>query len=878
MKFANSRKYTKILLTILIIFLMVASCALVFHTLLYKELTAHTDYQVYSYINNQILYFHKEMNTLHHYMDYIEKNIEGFLQQGLSHREVVREMKRHLFYIHNIHAGLIFKDGEGCYTDGDVTKDIFVEENMPIFQKEGKEVFSLTWEGENGNFLALVKDCTQRKDERVMVFVAVPFAYMTEFLTPFSGGEGTILLVDPDDMSVVFGSGPSFDPSLKELYLYLERVNLAGKWDEVEADILEGQATLINERISVDSSLFFQKPLGYENLVAVALVSPEFDNQLEANLMKWFWLLTSTIVVLIGGLLVFIFLSSRHNARVLSTSRKEASEHKMHLEAIAANYIGGIVLTTADENFQLIYCNQGVYDLLGIENRKEIDNSNFQIQRYLSPESFEKLCQFVNESTENSDPLQSDLQLIQENGTPLWCRCQGRIVKIEEGVRHVVWGIYNIDERKHMEEQFSQIEFLYRISSALTSDLIFQYHFKTRTIDSPNAAMRELGCPDVVDNAPEWLLSKGYIHTDSVDEFNALLQRAQEGEELVSTILKLYINPPSTQWYDVRLSVRKNEEGNPESAVVVLRDVTNEHLNQVRYERELNYKKSIVTGSYAFFEFNLTKDLIIGDLPDYVSEGICDSYSEFIQWYIANKVYQEDSASFNVLTNTEYLRDSFYRGVCTLRFDFREKAEPPLWLSSQVTLFLDSQSGDLCMRIRLMNISDRKEKELELRKKSEYDTLLDIPNRSFFESRIEKVLDNYDESKAVAAFVVIDIDDFKTINDTYGHQMGDRTLQLLGKGLEQAFQRRAFYARLGGDEFALYLFGRSSTEAIMDELNHFVSYLNRLPLPFDLYRHLHISVGCTVVMKGDQFKELYGRADKALYKAKSRGKNIVCLG
>ncbi len=121
-----------------------------------------------------------------------------------------------------------------------------------------------------------------------------------------------------------------------------------------------------------------------------------------------------------------------------------------------------------------------------------------------------------------------------------------------------------------------------------------------------------------------------------------------------------------------------------------------------------------------------------------------------------------------------------------------------------------------------------------------------------------------------------DVDDFKTINDTHGHQIGDAVLQVVGAIIRSAVRVFDVCARYGGDEFAILMpsTDHASAAACAERIRRRVSEYRGDPVA-PILPTLTMSVGVAVIEAGDTPAELLLRADRALYQAKAAGKNCV---
>ncbi|MEM7564781.1 MAG: GGDEF domain-containing protein, partial [Pseudomonadota bacterium] len=159
-------------------------------------------------------------------------------------------------------------------------------------------------------------------------------------------------------------------------------------------------------------------------------------------------------------------------------------------------------------------------------------------------------------------------------------------------------------------------------------------------------------------------------------------------------------------------------------------------------------------------------------------------------------------------------------------------------------------------------------------KKANYDSLTGLPNRNLLRERLGQELNKARRQKLQLALLFIDLDHFKQVNDTLGHQKGDELLARVGERLGQCMRDSDTIARLGGDEFtviAVELNNRSAVEKIADKV------INELSREFKLEEesiYLSASIGIAFYPDhGDDMDQLIRSADSAMYDAKNSGKN-----
>jgi diguanylate cyclase (GGDEF)-like protein len=166
-----------------------------------------------------------------------------------------------------------------------------------------------------------------------------------------------------------------------------------------------------------------------------------------------------------------------------------------------------------------------------------------------------------------------------------------------------------------------------------------------------------------------------------------------------------------------------------------------------------------------------------------------------------------------------------------------------------------------------------------LRHQAETDPLTGLANRSVFLSRYREVVSDSLNHGFASALVLIDLDRFKSLNDTFGHPAGDACLCEVARRLKQAFHNAGLVARLGGDEFALILHAPRSPARIAHALQQAVMMLSRPLFWNGLHLEIGASIGVALVGRPHRRRiaELFAEADIALYDAKAAGCNKVHL-
>ena len=180
-----------------------------------------------------------------------------------------------------------------------------------------------------------------------------------------------------------------------------------------------------------------------------------------------------------------------------------------------------------------------------------------------------------------------------------------------------------------------------------------------------------------------------------------------------------------------------------------------------------------------------------------------------------------------------------------------------------------------------IDISGRKAAEDEARYLAFYDALTQLPNRRLLVDRLQQVLVNGARSGLTTAVLFVDLDNFKTLNDTRGHEVGDLLLKDMAQRLRSCVREQDTVARLGGDEFVVVLQNLSSDapEAAAQARTLGELILAQLRQPYELAGHEHhftASIGVTLLNhQRDAVDEVLKQADMAMYRAKDAGRNTL---
>ncbi|MFO7770547.1 MAG: diguanylate cyclase, partial [Roseovarius gahaiensis] len=185
-------------------------------------------------------------------------------------------------------------------------------------------------------------------------------------------------------------------------------------------------------------------------------------------------------------------------------------------------------------------------------------------------------------------------------------------------------------------------------------------------------------------------------------------------------------------------------------------------------------------------------------------------------------------------------------------------------------LILTNVIGAMILGGLLERHHNQEQRERELLNHAFLDPLTGAMNRRAFEKEYETSI--LSQTSSCIAFIIIDLDDFKNVNDTYGHTVGDKVLVGVCKILQRSIRDGDLSARFGGDEFVLCLpdISVGDVAPILDRIRRSVSKFGKEE--FDLDLNLTVSIGVSWRRKPQRLRAAFESADKSLYQAKANGK------
>lgn len=271
------------------------------------------------------------------------------------------------------------------------------------------------------------------------------------------------------------------------------------------------------------------------------------------------------------------------------------------------------------------------------------------------------------------------------------------------------------------------------------------------------------------------------------------------------------------------------------------------------------------TAEGRFVRANAAMARILGyDSPDELVRGVTD---------LASQVYASPDKRMEVLGRMQ--EEGVLRGH---EVEVLRRNGSRIWLSLSLRAIRDEDGALVRVEGVATDVSERRREVAELAQRALTDPLTGLPNRVAFEREFERMLAQARRSGQTVGVLFMDLDGFKPVNDTHGHQTGDELLRVLGERLRERLRVSDMASRIGGDEFGVLLWNVSGAQTMERIAHEIIDALNK-PVDLEACRcEVGVSVGGSLFpAHGVSPRELISRADQAMYRVKQQGRNHFLL-
>ncbi len=366
------------------------------------------------------------------------------------------------------------------------------------------------------------------------------------------------------------------------------------------------------------------------------------------------------------------------------------------------------------------------------------------------------------------------------------------------------------------------------------------------------------------------------IDTLHPDEAGAAALSAKEQLSKTGTFsVKAKLSHKSKGYIWVHFSGKLNvsPEGDTKIYIVIV-DISDHQQTLEKLEKEQTFNELIaMLSDDAFFDYDILTDSMR------YSKNFADRFKmpEILHKYKESLLkHSEENGSVNkenILFCTENYNNC-KKDIFEEEIHLKDPNGENVWYLCRSNIIRDDSGTPVRTVGRLIDVTQHKIKIDELSELAQRDQLTGLYNKTATEHLITEILKQRKLQEEKCALMIIDIDNFKDINDYFGHLYGDVVLNGLAEVLPPLFRSDDIIGRVGGDEFFIFLKNYNSTELLKAKAKAICSLFSKTYKEGDVAVNISASIGIALCPEhGEEFSELYTKADMALYNAKAKGKN-----
>jgi len=345
--------------------------------------------------------------------------------------------------------------------------------------------------------------------------------------------------------------------------------------------------------------------------------------------------------------------------------------------------------------------------------------------------------------------------------------------------------------------------------------------------------------------------------------------------------------------YSRRIKLRLEDDSQPHMIQMSVYPLTDQkkylfimdELDDNEYKEEYSTTKKVNTIQNTFL-FSMYIDLVHDTTSSIsiteISDDTVNASIKYSDWrfMIVNMIWPEDKDQFLRRTDPEYLKKNFTPGR-TASFDcmMQNLEGKYIWVKLIFSRAETNNEDDYRFVFMVQNIHDNSVELLSALKKYEElaltDSLTGVYNHGGIETELYNAINKRQKSEESVSLMMLDLDYFKKVNDTYGHSAGDITLKTFSKIIKDyVSEENAAVGRWGGEEFVIIAYGRRA-----DQFYEMAEQLRKKVEEYEFPEigHISCSIGVTELKKDDNFDDAFNRLDKAMYTSKNEGRNKVTL-
>ncbi|MEG0649813.1 MAG: diguanylate cyclase [Oscillospiraceae bacterium] len=547
----------------------------------------------------------------------------------------------------------------------------------------------------------------------------------------------------------------------------------------------------------------------------------------------------------------------------------------MSREDVVDNAYAGIFQVGMDHEFTFLTCNEGYRRMLGYTAQEMDEKFKNRALGFVHEDDTEYVNEEIRRQLSLGDTVTIEFRIVKANGTPIWILGTGNVVKSRHGGASLIVVIIDNDKIKKKNLEIKK-----------------EYKFQKNILDNVVSGIKcvRFDAQFTIDYiSPGFLSILGYTKEDIQTIYNGkyINMICEEDRKLVindiveqlkvSNVVTMHYRTPCKNgkiiWVETISKLCPPDEDGIQraySSVVSISDAAGEQETNRGLNVYNRYQAAVEQWGDILFEYDF-------------QSGALEFSDNFNTVFGRNcKSNVDEEMRFVHEDDRKAIRDAFetvHKGMQPQPVDVRAMTIDGQFHWYSIKFTQPEKFGDVPVSAigKITDINAEKCERDNLLEQSQRDIMTGLLNKGTAEVQVRKVIANAQIGQLFAMYI-IDIDDFKKVNDRWGHFNGDKVIREIATRIKSSFRENDIVGRAGGDEFLAFIPYSGENSEIIAITERLMAALRKNIMLEQDECQVSVSVGIACYpFDGTQFYDLFRRADSALYRAKELGKNAYCF-
>lgn len=678
-------------------------------------------------------------------------------------------------------------------------------------------------------------------------------------------GDGTII-VSPD---VLHTNKNIFT----DTYLALEDPSSLGRMKAAIKDAQSGNSHYYSNK---GEYYVCYMPIGIEDWYIIGTVSIDAVASRSNKILFYTVSLIIKLAIALVLLAAYVVLSERKNREQLRKKNEELKRTKVELETFVANLPGGAFRFSADEKAEIQFVSNGLLKMLGYTLDQFLSKYDRSFYNMIYEEDRLQIINSIHHQIAKANFAEVKYRIVTAEGKIRWLLNRAKVVTLEDGCREFYAVVVDITESKLAHKKANDIMTqLQTLANSIPGGVAqYLYDGGLKLIYASDGFYKLSGY-----SKAEYAKFPGEegmknVHSEDLQRVSAAVKNQIEENRPLAAEYRIVRKDGSVIW----VSLSGTHTVNQNHQVIyqcVYTDITSLKLTQEELEVERErYQIAENLSDDIMFEYDIVTDRMDFSPLFTALTGHYPHIPGFLKDIMQNQsICPKDLPQFRALLR-EYQQGNAESGI---EFRFITKTGKNVWHRVKAKIMYDGYGKPSKAVGKAYNIDAQKKEMQRLMDKSQRDPLTSLYNKTATQSQIEDHLAN-SNMQGKHALMMIDIDNFKAVNDQFGHMAGDEVISKISARLQKLFRTSDVVGRIGGDEFLVFLRDISTDDLILEKASAMCSIFRNTQLAGHPDYKISGSIGIAMYPSdGKTYQDLYPKVDSALYRAKKQGKDCFAF-